>query len=455
MQDDQRHILSVSDLNGQARDMLENQFPRIWVEGEISNAAFPGSGHLYFSLKDGGAQIRAAMFKGRNRLLKFKPANGNQVIVRGRVSLYAPRGDYQLIVDHMEEAGEGVLLRAYEKLKAQLAQQGLFDEDIKKPLPTLPTQIGVVTSPTGAAIRDIISILKRRFPSIPIIIYPTLVQGDDAAPEIAKAIARANEIGDCDVLIVGRGGGSLEDLWAFNEEIVARAVYNSEIPIVSAVGHQTDFTIIDFVADYRAPTPSAAAELLSPEKDEWLKTFANIQQDLLKEIKLKITRQQMQLEHLQKRLKHPGRRLEELSQHVDNLENRLALAMKQRLSVKRNRLALSKATLLQHDPRHALSQQLNHTLFLSKRLTNAIKNRMQSEQMKFNSLTQRLNNISPLATLQRGYSITQSEKGQLLSSATAVKKGDKIITKFANGTLFSKVIESTEEQLQPMQALLL
>ncbi|MBL4868820.1 MAG: exodeoxyribonuclease VII large subunit [Pseudomonadales bacterium] len=445
MQDDDRQILSISELNELAKDLLENRFPRIWVEGEISNAAFPASGHIYFTLKDNNAQIRAAMFKGRNRQLKFQPQNGNQVMVRGRVTLYSQRGDYQLIVDQMQEAGEGALLRAYEKLKAKLNQQGWFNEDIKQTLPTLPNQIGVITSPTGAAIRDIISVLKRRFPSIPIIIYPTRVQGEGAADEIARAINKANEMQDCDVLIVGRGGGSLEDLWAFNEESVARAVYDSRIPIVSAVGHQTDVTIIDFVADLRAATPSAAAELLSPDREEWFNTFSGYRQHLLRQMELQITQHKLVLEHLQKRLKHPGRRLEELAQHLDNLETRLSQGMKQSLIVNNNRLALSKATLLLHDPRHSISQQLEYTQSLSKRLSVALKNAMQSQHMRFTSLTQRLNSVSPLATLQRGYSITKTEKGHLLKSANQVKQGDNINTQLQSGSLVSTIVRVSSD----------
>ncbi|MBV1884127.1 MAG: exodeoxyribonuclease VII large subunit [Pseudomonadales bacterium] len=441
MRDDERQILSVSELNNIAKDMLENQFPRIWIEGEISNAAFPASGHIYFTLKDSGAQIRAAMFKGRNRLLTFQPQNGNQVMVRGRVSLYTQRGDYQLIADQMQEAGEGALLRAYEKLKTKLTQKGLFDEEAKQTLPSLPNQIGVITSPTGAAVRDIISVLKRRFPSIPVIIYPTRVQGEDAAVEIAGAIRKANKMKHCDVLIVGRGGGSLEDLWAFNEEPVAQAIYDSSIPIISAVGHQTDVTIADFVADVRAPTPSAAAELLSPDREEWLATFAGFQEYLIKQISLQIKQHKTALEHFQKRLKHPGKRLNELAQHLDNLESRLSLAVKQNLLSHNNRLALSKASLFRQDPRHQISQQLDFTDSLSKRLTLAFKNRTQAEQMRFNSLTQRLHNVSPLATLQRGYSITETEKGELLKSTNQIKAGDKIKTRLGSGNVSSKVID--------------
>jgi exodeoxyribonuclease VII large subunit len=433
--------LTVTTLNYLAKDMLENNFPQVWVEGEISNTACPSSGHIYFTLKDSQAQIRAAMFKGHNRRLTFRPQNGQQVTVRGKISLYTPRGDYQLLVDQMEAAGDGALRRAYETLKKQLAQEGLFDESIKQTLPTLPSQIGVITSPTGAAIRDIISVLKHRFPGIPIIIYPAAVQGEGAATEIAQAIQTANTSGVCDVLIVGRGGGSLEDLWAFNEEIVARAVYHSTIPIVSAVGHQTDFTIIDFVADHRAPTPSAAAERLSPTREEWLSTLRTFQRRFKRQIQTITAHHQQTLSHLQKRLTHPRRHLEEFGQRLDDLESRLTLAVQQHLITQKNCLSINSATLQQHDPRHRITQQFNQSKALTIRLKNAMKHFTQQQQIKFVSLSQRLNSVSPLATLQRGYSITQTEQNQLIRHVQQISPGDRIKTQLQSGSILSEVIE--------------
>ena len=273
-----QHIFSVSELNQYAREILENSFPMIWLEAEVSNLVQPSSGHIYLTLKDKNAQVRGAMFKGRNQRLTFKPKNGDQVLVKGRLSLYAPRGDYQLIIDAMQEAGLGALQRAFEVLKRKLAAEGLFADELKKPLPAHPNAIGVVTSPTGAAIQDIISVLKRRFPLTPIIIYPCAVQGEEAPAQLVSAIQTANRRRECEVLIVGRGGGSLEDLWAFNNESLARAIRASNIPIVSAVGHQIDFAIADFVADVRAPTPSAAAELLSQDQAELRARFAGFEQ---------------------------------------------------------------------------------------------------------------------------------------------------------------------------------
>ncbi|NNG14391.1 MAG: exodeoxyribonuclease VII large subunit, partial [Gammaproteobacteria bacterium] len=277
----QRQVFSVSELSGAARELLEDNFPLIWVEGEISNLAQPASGHIYFSLKDPSAQLRCAMFRMKRRLLDFDPENGQQVLVRAKVSLYEARGDFQLIIEHMEEAGDGALRREYEAMKRRLRNEGLFEAAHKQAIPELPKQIGVLTSPTGAAIRDILSVLKRRFPSIPILIYPVPVQGQGATKKIAQAIELANIRRECDVLLLSRGGGSLEDLWAFNEELLAHAIFKSEIPIVSAVGHEVDFTIADFVADVRAATPSAAAELLSPDRQEWLARLNSLQRRLL------------------------------------------------------------------------------------------------------------------------------------------------------------------------------
>ena len=283
-----QNILTVTQLNRATSQLLDNHFLSIFVEGEISNFSAPSSGHLYFSLKDANAQVRCAMFKSQQRRLSFTPSNGKQVVIKARVSLYEPRGDFQLIVEHIEEAGDGALRRAFEALKIKLTAEGLFDTAHKNALPLLPQAIGIITSPTGAAIRDIITVLRRRFTAIPVIIYPVSVQGNNAKHEIVKAISLANERNECDVLILGRGGGSLEDLWAFNEEIVARAIFSSTIPIISAVGHETDITIADFVADHRAATPSAAAEHASPDQQEWLTRFNYLENHLKQQLTRKL-----------------------------------------------------------------------------------------------------------------------------------------------------------------------
>ena len=323
----ERDIYSVSRLNLEARLLLEQGFPRIWLEGELSNVSRPSSGHLYFTLKDARAQIRAAMFRSRNQAIRFRPEEGLQVLVRGRVSLYEPRGDYQLIVDHMEEAGDGALRRAFEELKRKLDAEGLFDAARKQPLPALPARIGVITSPSGAAVRDVISVLRRRFPAIPVLIYPVPVQGKEAGGEIANAIRLASRRADCDVLILTRGGGSLEDLWPFNEEVVARAIHDCRIPLVSAVGHEIDFTIADFVADRRAATPSAAAELVTPDQLEWLARLTQLSARLENRLRHTLSDDQRRLAWLEQRLQqvHPGQYLRQQAQRLDELEQRARL----------------------------------------------------------------------------------------------------------------------------------
>ena len=364
------HIFSVTELNRRARQLLETHLATVWVSGEISNLSTPSSGHWYFTLKDEKAQIRCAMFRGHNALLRFKPEHGMQVIARGRVSLYEGRGDYQLIVENLQVAGAGNLQVAFEQLKNKLAAEGLFDEDFKQALPDMPRHVGIITSPTGAAVRDIVSVFKRRFPATKLSIFPVPVQGADAAPAIIRALQLANTQPDIEALIIARGGGSLEDLWAFNEESVARAVFASEIPIVSAVGHETDFTICDFVADVRAPTPSAAAEILSPELSDLIALF-NYYADLFqKQLQQKIALHRQQLLHLSKRLRHPGHTLREQQQKLDHLEWRLQQA--------------------------ALS-------------------RLRQPQQKLAQLAASLNNLSPLNTLQRGYAIATTDAGTVLT----------------------------------------
>ncbi|HEY0719956.1 MAG TPA: exodeoxyribonuclease VII large subunit, partial [Gammaproteobacteria bacterium] len=301
-----REVYSVSRLNREARALLEGHFPLMWIEGEISNLTRPASGHIYFSLKDPFAQVRCAMFRMRGMHLVFRPADGMQVLVRARLSLYEPRGDYQLIVEQMEEAGDGALRRAFEQLKQRLHAEGLFESARKRPLPPLPRRIGVVTSPSGAAIHDILTVLRRRFPAIPVILYPVPVQGAGAAAQIATMLRKAGERGECDVLIVGRGGGSLEDLWPFNEEVVARAIAASPIPVVSAVGHEVDVTIADFAADQRAATPSAAAEMVVPDRQEWQLRIERLQERLTQALHHRLRHAHQSVAHLAKRIRHPG-----------------------------------------------------------------------------------------------------------------------------------------------------
>ncbi|MFT7300588.1 MAG: exodeoxyribonuclease VII large subunit, partial [Porticoccus sp.] len=321
--DYQPTTLTVSQLNRRIRQLLETHLPLVWVEGELSNFSRPGSGHWYLTLKDGQAQARCAMFRNRNSLVQFRPDNGTHVLVRCRVSLYEGRGDFQLIIEHMEEVGYGALQRQFDELKHRLSKEGLFLDTHKQSLPSLPNRIGIITSPTGAAIHDILSILKRRFPAIPVTVYPCVVQGSGAAEQLADSIMLANEDNRCDVLVVGRGGGSLEDLWAFNEEILARAIYNSDIPIISAAGHEVDFTIADFVADYRAPTPSAAAEILSPDGEKCLASFRGFEQLLLEAIQRRLQSSNQHIDNFRRQLRHPGERLHHRGQQLKNLLVRL------------------------------------------------------------------------------------------------------------------------------------
>lgn len=390
-----KEIFTVSELNQAARKLLEGQFPAIWVEGELSNVARPGSGHLYFSLKDKEAQIRCAMFRPKSLHLNFEPKGGLLVQVQAKVSIYPDRGDYQLIVEQMVLAGDGLLRIAYEQLLRKLAALGLFQEKWKKPLPPLPRHIGVITSPTGAAIRDILSVLKRRFPSIPVTIYPTKVQGQEAAPEIVKAIDLAHQHNLCDVLIIGRGGGSLEDLWPFNEEAVAHAIFASQIPIVSAVGHEIDFTIADFVADKRAATPSAAAELLSPHQATILEQLDNLIKRLINEIDRSLQYHYQRVDWLTKRLRHPG-----------------------------HQLSLYSAQLQE----------------LSKRLFFAIERLIKDKQFYLVSSLRALDTVSPLATLNRGYAIVKNDKThEIIRSAQQVQKGQRLCIRVHEGELYSVV----------------
>ena len=442
----ERDIYSVSRLNQEARLLLEQGFPRIWLEGELSNVSRPSSGHLYFTLKDARAQIRAAMFRSRNQAIRFRPEEGLQVLVRGRISLYEPRGDYQLIVDQMEEAGDGALRRAFEELKRKLDAEGLFDAARKQPLPTLPSRIGVITSPSGAAVRDVISVLRRRFPAIPVLIYPVPVQGKEAGGEIANAIRLASRRAECDVLILTRGGGSLEDLWPFNEEVVARAIHDCRVPLVSAVGHEIDFTIADFVADRRAATPSAAAELVVPDQLEWLARLTQLSARLENRLRQLLSDDQRRMAWLEQRLQqlHPGQYLRQQAQRLDELEQRARLL----IEIKFNRLQYSLKELNEELQRHSPTQllgrlQLQQDL-LAQRLGTAVLGLLAEKRRRLELACRSLDTISPLATLQRGYAIvSQLPERRILRQATSVKAGDRVEARLAEGTLVCTV-DTTE-----------
>jgi exodeoxyribonuclease VII large subunit len=430
----EKTILTVSKLNRAARYLLEDNFLLVWVEGEISNLTIASSGHMYFSLKDEGAQIRCALFRMSAQKLAFQPKNGMQVLLRGRVSLYEARGDYQLIAEEMEEAGDGALQRAFEALKSRLAEEGLFEIVHKKSLPSLPQRIGVITSPTGAAIRDILSVLKRRFASIPIIIYPVLVQGAEAAGQIAQALKLANQREECDVLILSRGGGSLEDLWPFNEEIVARAIYDSQIPIISGIGHEIDFTIADFVADHRAPTPSAAAELVSPNAQALEEIFLKQMMRLNQAIKILFKHTFLLLDSLKKRLPHPRRRLQDQAQQLDNLEQCLRLAFKHQLTHCTFALTHASIKLSQCTPQHRIHLFTHQVDALEHTLVTAIEKNLQPYQQKIEALMRALDNVSPLNTLKRGYAIV-TQGGKVIRDTEEVIPGETINIRLHKGTL--------------------
>ncbi|MCR6653551.1 MAG: exodeoxyribonuclease VII large subunit [Cellvibrionaceae bacterium] len=434
-----RQILTVSQLNRAAKDLLETYLPMLWVEGELSNLSAPSSGHWYFSLKDSGAQVRCAMFRNRNMLVRVKPEPGKKVLVRGKVSLYEGRGDYQLIVEHMELAGAGDLQRQFELLKEKLQAEGLFDPAHKKPLPAWPRRLGVVTSPTGAAVHDILHVLRRRFPALPVIVLPVAVQGNEAAGQIAAAIETANRHALCDVLIVGRGGGSLEDLWAFNEEVVARAIHASAIPVVSAVGHEVDFTIADFVADLRAPTPSAAAELISPDGPALLQQLKQYELQLSRCMAAHLRWHRQQVEHLRARLPHPKQKLQAQAQTFDHLEMRLQRAMATSLRGAQQRVERLHHKLQRFNPQHQLARHAHHLQVLTLRLEVAQRKSLEAQQQRLQRAAGLLQSVSPLNTLSRGYSILLTDTGHAVRDSAEVNEGQTLTARLHRGELICEV----------------
>jgi exodeoxyribonuclease VII large subunit len=442
-----RQILSVSQLNRNVRHLIETQLPLLWVEGEISNFARPASGHWYLTLKDDQAQVRCAMFRNANQRVAFQPANGTQVLVRCRAGLYEGRGEYQLIVEHMEEAGFGALQRKFEQLKQQLSDEGLFDNQHKLPMPDTVGRIGVITSSTGAAVKDILSVLKRRFPAIKVSIFPTAVQGEAAAGQIVDAIASANQHGQCDALIVGRGGGSLEDLWPFNEEAVARAIFASEIPVVSAVGHEVDFTIADFVADLRAPTPSAAAELLSPDGEEMLNQFEGFEILMAEGVTRKIRQLEQSTDYLQKRLQHPGRKLQEQAQHLDHLDIRLRRAMAGKMQQQTTQVQTVQNRLVRQSPKQAITQRKQAVANSVKQMMRAVSQQLELRQSKTAQAMHLLDTVSPLRTLGRGYSIIRDSGNKVVKTVAQVSAGDTLRGQLADGEVVFSVTETSTKTL--------
>jgi exodeoxyribonuclease VII large subunit len=436
-----REVYSVSRLNREVRALLERALRVVWVEGELSNFSQPASGHWYFTLKDREAQLRCAMFRMRNVLVGFTPRAGAQLLVRGRLSVYEARGEYQLIVEHLEEAGLGALKRNFERLKAKLAAEGLFALERKRPLPRFPRRVGVITSPTGAALHDILKIIARRYPPAAVLVYPTAVQGAAAVPALIAALTAASARAECDVLILARGGGSLEDLWAFNDERVARAVHACALPVVSGVGHEIDFTIADLVADARAPTPSAAAELVVPDRLACLEAIARASQRLGAAMRREQRVGAVRLEAVGRRLSlaHPGVRLQQRLQRLDDLMRRLAGAARAGLHHDGRRLARSRARLLERSPRQLLSERRGCHEALHTRLDRALREQLARCGHRLALAQRALDAVSPLATLTRGFAIVTRADGTLLTDAAAAADGESIEARLARGILVARV----------------
>jgi len=480
-----KEVYAVSRLVREARGVLEGSFPLLWVEGEISNLAMPASGHIYFTLKDEAAQVRCAMFRNRNRQLRFVPANGMQVLLRVRVTLYEGRGEFQLVVEHMEEAGSGALQRAYDALKHRLGKEGLFDQAFKKELPAIPMSIGVVSSPDGAAVHDILTVLKRRFPAVNVILYPVAVQGGNSVQQIAQAIELADQRQECDVLILSRGGGSLEDLWSFNDEQVARAIFACTLPVISAVGHEVDFTIADFVADIRAATPSAAAEIAVPDSAEWLKKLQSYHQRLTRLVTDYLKNESRHIHYLQQRLPSPQTKIEQQLQRVDrleqqchrsylqlinnkrqkldywavrlkhpqakieaqyyklaNLNDRLQQVVKQKLARLHTQFSVVNQRLQLATPAAEINNQFHNVTQLKKQLHSSMQQLMQKHQTNLSQQIRTLAAVSPLSTLERGYSITTAmDSGKVLRHTDDVELGQDVNIQLQQGQLICRVKE--------------
>jgi exodeoxyribonuclease VII large subunit len=439
-----RYILTVSELTQEIKNIFEEEFPDIWVEGEVSNLRIPPSGHIYFTLKDDFCQIRAVLFKMQARVLRFVPKDGLQVICRGRVGLYEKRGDYQLILETIEPKGIGALQLAFLQLKERLEKEGLFDTAHKKPIPMVPKKIGIITSPTGAVIQDMLHILERRFENLHILLYPVRVQGEGASSEIAEGIKYFNQLTDVDVIIVGRGGGSLEDLWAFNEEVVARAIYHSKIPIISAIGHETDYTIADFVADLRAPTPSAAAELVVRDKREIGNILNHLRGRLENQMIQMLQGYRTDLSYIRKILKEPAKKIEQYFLRMDDLVNRLRVLtswiFKRR---EEKRLHLNESLLLRNPMQRVKNIRLS-IREANRRLEQNIRYSIEIQRQRVGGRLGKLNSLSPLSILERGYSVTRKlPSRQVLIDAAYVREDDKVEVKLYRGSLICRV-EKTE-----------
>ncbi len=443
---EQRKIYSVYEITSEIKHSLE-EFGIVWVQGEISNFKHHSSGHMYFALKDDKAQIKAAFFRNNNRLLKYSPKDGQEVVARGRVSVYEPRGDYQLIVETMEPKGLGSLQLAFEQLKEKLRKEGLFDEAGKKPLPMLPHKIGIVTSPTGAAIQDMLRILKRRNASLHILLYPAKVQGQGSAEEVAAGIRFFNNRDDIDVIIVGRGGGSIEDLWAFNEEIVARAIFASELPVISAVGHEVDFTIADFVADLRAPTPSAAAEMVSGAREELRATVSSLRGRLIQSARSGLERRRLDLERLSRNraFNVAPNKIRDFQQRFDEAALRINQAARQRITGLRHREQVASTRLFRVDLRQIIARRQDALVADSRHMASSILARIQRARSAFELAAGQLNALSPIAILQRGYAICRDNQGAIVRDADTIHPGNIVDVMLGKGELHCRVEQVKRE----------
>lgn len=436
-------VYNVSQLNREARTLLEKSFPLLWVEGELSNFSRPASGHWYFTLKDAQAQVRCAMFRARNQALALRPKDGMRVLLRAQISLFEGRGEFQLLVEHMEESGEGALQRAFEALKRKLQAEGLFDSERKRPIPAWPKRVGVITSGSGAAIRDILSTLQRRWPALPICVYPVPVQGAEAAPAIIAALQTAAARATEDVLILARGGGSMEDLWAFNDEAVVRAICACPIPIISGVGHEVDFTLADFAADLRAPTPTAAAELVSPQIQEWRPRVRELERRLLQHMQRRLSNHGQMVDMLQQRLLHPGRRIQQMRERVDGLRQRLLLQMMRSLEQKQLLRQRAADGLLRCNPvsrrlpllRQRLAQQ-------ETRLLQQGRQQLGQRRERLHQQLRQLNLVSPLNVIERGYAIVSNAQGKVIQDSRQTRPGQALKVQLARGQLRCRVEES-------------
>jgi exodeoxyribonuclease VII large subunit len=438
----QRKVYSVYEITAEIKQALD-KFGILWIKGEISNFKHHSSGHMYFSLKDDRAQLKAACFRNNNYYLKFRPEDGLEVLARGRLSVYEPRGDYQILVEYMEPVGVGSLQLAFEQLKQKLRKEGLFDEEHKVRLPLLPKKVGVVTSPTGAAIQDMLRILRRRNASLDILIYPARVQGTGAAEEIVAGVKYFNTRGDIDVIIVGRGGGSMEDLWAFNEEVVARAIYASKIPLISAVGHEVDFTIADFVADLRAPTPSAAAEMVSGAREDLLATLSSLSGRALQAVRLLIERRRTALERLARNraFNVAPNKVRELQQRFDEAASKMIQTLTRQLTAHRHRERVLQMRLIKVDLRQTIARNREILAGKQNRLISAARAWLKSRRSSLELEVGRMNALSPLAILERGYAICRDDQGAILRDPARVAPGDRVAVTLARGELDCRVEE--------------